>query len=85
MTGSHILIKILYSNEYMATVRNKLDTFLEISETHTPNDEYEYFVTAHIEVASECIPTKPRDKRKIPRESLIAMKKMIYHENSIAT
>ena len=29
------------SNKYTVIVRNKFDTFQLISETHTPNDEYE--------------------------------------------
>ena len=33
---------------YMVTVRNKFDTLQEISETYTPNDEYENFVSAHM-------------------------------------
>ena len=41
----------------MVTVRNSLQ---EISETHTPNDEYENFITTHMEAAAECILTKPR-------------------------
>ena len=32
----------------MVTVENKLKTLQEISETHTLNEEYENFVTAHI-------------------------------------
>ena len=33
-----------------------------MSETHTPNDEYENFVNAHLEAAAECIPMKQRAK-----------------------
>ena len=33
---------------------------------NTPNDEYENFVNAHIEVAAECIPTKLRAKHRVP-------------------
>ena len=39
----------------MVTVRNKFDTFQEIAERHTPNVEYENFVTTYIEAAVECI------------------------------
>ena len=46
------------SNQYMVTVRNKFDTLQETSERYTPNDEYENFVTAHIDTAAKCIPTK---------------------------
>ena len=60
----------------MVTVRNKFDTLQEICETHTLNDEYENFITAHIEVAAECIPTKPREKSRVQWESLSVRKKM---------
>ena len=33
-------------DEYMLTLRNKFDALQEISETPTPNDEYENFVNA---------------------------------------
>ena len=49
-------------NKYMVTVRNKFDSLQEISETYTPNDEYENFITAHVEAAAECIPIKPKAK-----------------------
>ena len=35
----------------------------------TPNDEYENFVNAHLEVASNCITTKPRTKYRAPWET----------------
>ena len=44
-------------NQYMVTVRNKFDTFQETYETLILNDEYENFVTAHIEAAVNYIPT----------------------------
>ena len=46
----------------MVTVRNKFDSLQETFERHTPNNEYEKYVTAHIEAAAECIPTKTRAK-----------------------
>ena len=36
----------------------------------TPNDEYEIFVNAHLEATANCIPTKPRTKYRVPRETL---------------
>ena len=51
-------------NHYSLTVRNKFDTPQERFERCTPNDKYENFVTAHLE-ASECIPTKPKDKYRV--------------------
>ena len=35
----------------MLTLRNKNDALQEKTETHTPNDEYENFMNAHLEVA----------------------------------
>ena len=59
----------------MVTVRNKFDTLQEISEKHTLNDEYENFITAHMETAAKCIPTKPRAKSSM--ESLVVRKNEI--------
>ena len=42
-------------DEYTITLRNKFDALQEISETLTPNDEYEDFVNAHIHAATEYI------------------------------
>ena len=52
-------------NQHSVTVRKKFDIFLERSERHTPNDEYENFVIARIDLAAECIPTKLRTKRRV--------------------
>ena len=41
------------SDRYTLKLRNKFDELQEISETLTPNDEYENFVNAHIEAAAE--------------------------------
>ena len=62
-------------NKYTVTVRNKFDTLQEISETHTPNDEYENFISAYMKAVAECIPTEPRTKYKVPRETLAVRKK----------
>ena len=59
----------------MITKRNKFNTLQEISETLTPNDEYENFVKAHIEAAAECIPTKLKAKHRVPWETLAIRKK----------
>ena len=50
------------SNKYTVTIRNKFNTLQEITESHTTNDEYENFLTAHIEVVAECILIKPKPK-----------------------
>ena len=49
-------------DKYTLTLRNKFDAFQEISETPTPNDEYENFVNVHLEAAAECLPTRQRVK-----------------------
>ena len=45
-------------DRYALTLKKKFDALQEETETHTPNDEYENFVNAHIEAAAECTPTK---------------------------
>ena len=62
-------------DKYALTLRNKFDALQEKSETHTPNDEYENFVNAHLEVIAECIPTKQRTKPRVPWEILAVRKK----------
>ena len=42
---------------------------------HSPNDKYENFLRAYMEVAAELLPTKPRAKYSVPKESLVFMKK----------
>ena len=65
----------------MITVRNKFDTLLKSSEKHTPNDEYENFVTTHIEATAKCIPFKPRIKCRVPWKSIIVRKKTFLCDN----
>ena len=66
------------NDKYTITLRNKFDAQQKISEIFTPNDEYENFVKAHVEVATECIPTKLRAKHRVPWETLAVKKK---HDN----
>ena len=47
----------------MLTLRIKFDALPEKSESHTPSDEYENFINAHLESAAECILTKQRTKQ----------------------
>ena len=61
-------------DKYSLTLRNKFDAHQEISEIHTPNDEYENFVNTYIEAAAECIPTKQRAKPRVPWETLAVRK-----------
>ena len=46
----------------MISETNKFDSLQEISERHAPNDKYENYVTAHLEAATDYIPTKTRPK-----------------------
>ena len=62
-------------NKYSLTLRKKFDALQEISETPTPNHEYENFVNAHLEVAAERIPTKQRSKPRVLWETLAVRKK----------
>ena len=62
-------------DKYALTLRNKFDALQEKTETRIPNDEYENFVNAHLEVAAECIPTKQRAKPRVPWETLAVRKK----------
>ena len=61
-------------DKYALTLGNKFDV-LQKTETHTPNDVYENFVNAHLEVAAECIPTKQRAKPRVPWETIAVRKK----------
>ena len=45
-------------DKYTLTLRNKSDALKEITETLTPNDEYENFVNAYLEEAANCILNK---------------------------
>ena len=51
-------------DRYSVTVRNKFD-ILQESTMYSPNEEYENFVSAHLEAAAECIPTKQRAKHNV--------------------
>ena len=56
-------------DKYALELRNRFETLQEKTEKVTPNDEYENFVEAHLEVASKSIPTKPRTKYRVPWET----------------
>ena len=71
------------SDKYTITLRNKSDALQEISETLTPNDEYENFVNAHVEAVAECLRTKLRAKHRIPWETLVVKEKTRQRENII--
>ena len=59
----------------MIALRYKFDALQEKTETQTPNDEYEDFVNAHLEVAVKYIPTKHRTKSRVPWETLVVREK----------
>ena len=61
-------------DKYVFELRNKFDALQKKIETHTPNDEYENFINAHLE-AAECIPTKQRTKPRVPWEILAVREK----------
>ena len=56
-------------DKYALELRNRFETLQEKTEKVTPNDEYENFVEAHLEVTSKYIPTKPRTKYRVPWET----------------
>ena len=53
-----ITFQIWYQKSIFFAVINKFHSRQKLCEWRTQNDEYENFVSNHIEVA-ECIPTKP--------------------------
>ena len=63
------------SDKYAITLRNKFDALQERTETYTPNDEYENLANAHLEAATECIPTKQKAKPRVPWETSAVRKK----------
>ena len=62
-------------DKYVLELRNRFKTLQEKTEKGTPNDEFENFINAHFEAAVNCIPTKPRTKYRVPRETLAVREK----------
>ena len=62
-------------NRYTITVRNKFDSLQQIADDHTPNTTYDNFVVAHSEAAADCIPLKPKAKRRVPWETVAVTEK----------
>ena len=60
--------------KYTLTLRDKFDAIQEISETPTPNNNYEDFVNAYLKASAECIPTNERAKPRVPWETLVVRK-----------
>ena len=65
-------------DKYALELRNRFEALQENAEKGTPNDEYENFVEAHLEVASKCIPTKRRTKYRVPWETLTVREKRAF-------
>ena len=62
-------------DKYTLILRNKFDALQDILETPSPNDKYENFVNAHLDLASGCKPSKQRTKHRLNWESLAVRKK----------
>ena len=62
-------------DKYVLELRNRFETLQERTEKSTPNDEYENFVKAHLEVAAKYIPTKLKTKYRVTWETLAVREK----------
>ena len=62
-------------DKYVLESRNRFETLQEMTEKDTPNDEYENFVNAHFEAVANCIPPKPRNKYRVPWQTLAVREK----------
>ena len=69
-------------DRYVIALRNKFNALHEKTETHSPNDEYENLVNAHLEAAEKYIPTKHRTKSKVPWETLAVREKRADEKNA---
>ena len=65
-------------DKYLLELRNGFVTLQEKTEIGAPNDEYENFLNAHLEVAAKCIPTEPRTKYRVPWETLAVREKRAH-------
>ena len=70
-------------DKYVLELRNRFETLQEKTEKGTPNNEYENFVEAHLEVASKCIPTKPTTKYRVPWETLAVREKRVLQQTQM--
>ena len=52
-------------------LRSQFNTLQEIYERHTPNDEYEIFITTHMEATADFIPSKPKTNDEITLKSML--------------
>ena len=65
-------------------MRNRFEALQEKTEKGTPNDEYENFVNAHLAATANFIPTKSRNKYRVPWEMSAAREKY-YRKNPTNT
>ena len=72
-------------DKYVLELRNRFETLQEKTEKGTQNDEYEKFVNAHLEATSNCIPTKPRTKYRVPWERLAVREKRAHAKTASKT
>ena len=70
-------------DKYALALRKEIDALWEKTELRTPNDEYENFVNAHLEAAAKCLPTKLRNKSRVPWETLAVREKTCRSENRL--
>ena len=62
-------------DKHTLALRNKYDAVQVQTKTLSLNEEYENFVNAHQEAATEFIPTKQRTKYRVPWETLAVREK----------
>ena len=62
---------------YVLALRKKFNALQEKTDIHTPNDEYENFVSTHLEAAAKYIPTKLRTKFRVQWETLAVREKHV--------
>ena len=65
-------------DKYVLALRNRFKTLQEKTEKVTPNDKYENFVNAHLEVAAKYILIKSRTKYRVPWETLAVREKCAH-------
>ena len=56
-------------DQYTISVRNRFAALIANSEEPTPTEKYSHFITAHESAAAECIPQKPKVKKRVPWET----------------
>ena len=65
-------------DKYVLALRSKFNALQEKTEIHTPNEEYENFVNAHLDGAAKCVPTKLITKSRVPWETLVVREKYAH-------